>query len=237
MWPGESALGKRIRRPGGIEFEVIGVVGDARFHGYTENLYPAIYHPFRAAWSEHPVIGGLPPDFVIRTESDPAVIIPFVRRELKAVEPGLMTPRIRVARQVLFDSTAAQRTYRNYLGLFAAVGLLLSALGIYGVLAFAVTRRTREIGIRIAIGAEPAQVRRMILGQGVRLVALGLAAGLFASLGLTKFLQSQLFEVSPTDPMVMATAMFVLAFFALFACWLPARRAATVDPVVALRAE
>jgi ABC-type antimicrobial peptide transport system permease subunit len=77
----------------------------------------------------------------------------------------------------------------------------------------------------------------MILGQGVRLVALGLAAGLFASLGLTKFLQSQLFEVSPTDPMVMATAMFVLAFFALFACWLPARRAATVDPVVALRAE
>ncbi len=237
LWPGESAVGKRVHRPNGDDFEVIGVVGDARFHGFAENIPPTMYHPFQATWSKTQIMGGMPPEFIIRTEGSPAVIVPFVRRELKAAEPSLSAPTIRVARQVLFDSTAAQRTYRNYLEVFAAVGLLLSALGIYGVLAYAVTRRTREIGIRIAIGAEPAQVRRMILGHGSRLVAMGLAAGLFASSGLTKFLQSQLFEVSPTDPTVMATAMLVLTFFAFLASWLPARRAAKVDPIAALRVE
>jgi predicted permease len=237
FWPGEAAVGKKLELPGRENIEVIGVVGDARFRAYAEEVTPTIYHPFQAARSTPRIIGGMRPQFVIRTESDPAVIIPFVRRELKAAQPGLLMPEIKVARQVLFDSTLTQRTYRNYLGLFAGLGLLLSALGIYGVLAYSVARRTREIGIRIAIGAEAAQVRQMIMGQGARLILVGLASGLIASVGLTRFLQSQLYDVSPTDPLVLGTALLLLSIVALLACWLPARRAAKVDPVVALRAE
>jgi putative ABC transport system permease protein len=244
FWPGETALGKKFHLADSDSaddsFEVIGVVGDARIYGYTEDIGPTVYHPFQSMWTRlHLTVigGGVPPQAVIRADGDLEVITPFVRRELKSAEPALFMPNFRAAKQVLFDSTLAQRTYRNYLGVFAGLGLLLSALGIYGVLAYSVARRTREIGIRLAIGAEARQIHVMIMRQGAWLIGAGLITGLGASMGLTRFLQSQLYHVSPNDPLVMSAVVGLLSVIALVACWLPARRAAKVDPVVALRAE
>ena len=239
FWPNETAIGKKLApsRQGAASYEVIGVMGDFRIDSYLQEDGPVIYYPLQAKWTDARIIGGTPPQFVIRTDRDPEMIIPFVRRELKAAEPALLTPRFRVAKQVLFDSTLAQRTYRNYLVAFAGLGLLLSALGIYGVLAYAVARRTREIGIRLAIGAEARQVCALIVGQGASLIVAGMVSGLLASWALTRFLQNQLFDVSPTDPAVLAAVVVVLSAVGLFACWLPARRAAKVDPMVALRTD
>ncbi len=239
FWPGESAVGKKGVGGGSGDgaFEVIGVVGDARVYGYLWDALPTVYHPFQVVFGNARLIGTYGPQFVIRTTGDPESLVPFIRRDLKEAEPALRTPSIKMAKQVLYDSTLAQRTYRNYLGLFALLGLLLSALGVYGVLAFSVARRTREIGIRMAIGAEEAAVQGMVLKQGGRLIGMGMAVGILATFGFTRLLRSQLFGVSPTEPVALGGALLVLGVVALVACWLPARRAARVDPVVALRAE
>jgi ABC-type antimicrobial peptide transport system permease subunit len=142
-----------------------------------------------------------------------------------------------VERQTLYDSTQAQRTYMVYLVVFAIVGLLLCAIGIYGVLAYSVLRRVREIGIRMALGAQRGDVLRMVMLEGGRLVLVGLGVGLLAAFWLTRLLQSQLFEVSPTDPLVMTEVVLVLLAAALLACYIPARRATKIDPMTALRYE
>lgn len=239
FWPGKSALGRKF---GGGDsssppFEVIGVLNDARLTGYLTEAVPTLYHPFEARWTTMRIISRAPLQFVVRTEDDPRKLIPAIRTALKEIEPGLMMPAFKAAEQVLYDSTLAQRTYRNYLGMFALLGLLLSAVGMYGMLAFSVARRTREIGIRMAVGADARLVRGMILRQGSRLIGLGVAVGLVASLGLARFLQGQLYGIAPTAPVPILGAIAILAATGLMASWLPARRAAKVDPVVALRAE
>jgi putative ABC transport system permease protein len=156
---------------------------------------------------------------------------------LKAAEPDMTMPGIAVVRQNLYDSTKAQRTYMLYLMVFAGVGLLLCAIGIYGVLAYSVARRTREIGIRMAVGAQRGDVLRMVMVEGVRLVLVGVVVGLLAAFWLTRLLQSQLFEVNPTDPVVMAAVVLVLMAVSLLACYIPARRAMKTDPMTALRYE
>ena len=138
---------------------------------------------------------------------------------------------------MLYDSTVAQRTYMIYLVVFAGVGLFLAALGIYGVLAYSVARRTREIGIRLALGADRRDVLGMVIREGARLVIVGVAVGLLAASCLTRLLRNQLFGVSPTDPVVLAEVVLVLLAVALLACFLPARRATRVDPMEALRYE
>jgi putative ABC transport system permease protein len=149
----------------------------------------------------------------------------------------MTTPWFQVARQTLYDATAAQRIYMLYLVVFASVGLLLAALGIYGVLAYSVSRRTREIGIRMAVGAERRHVLHLVMGEGARLIFLGVAVGLLAAFCLTPLLRSQLFDVSPTDPFVFAAVVLVLLAVALLACLLPARRAMRLNPMEALRYE
>jgi ABC-type antimicrobial peptide transport system permease subunit len=187
------------------------------------------YHEFDLA--------GQAPAFVIRTAADPRKLVPAIRKELKAAEPAMNTPQISVVRQVLYDSTQAHRIYMLYLVVFAGVGLLLSALGIYGVLAYSVARRTREIGIRIAVGAERRHVLGMVMNEGARLVAVGVAVGVIAAFWLTRLLRQQLFEVSPTEPSVFVGVILVLFAVALLACLLPALRATKVDPLEALRCE
>lgn len=239
LWLGESAVGKQIpdeSAPGGA-FTVVGVVRDMKADSYIKEVGPEIYHPLQAAWTRIKVMGGMAPQLVIRTGTEPSTLVSAVRRELKTAEPDLLMPTFNTAQGVLFESTLAQRTYRNYLLVFALLGVLLSSLGIYGVLAFSVSRRIREIGIRIAIGADATEVCGMILKQGARLILIGIALGLVVAFGVTRFLQSQLFDVSPTDPITLLAAAVMLGSVGLLASWLPARRAAKVDPVVALRAE
>src|SRR5580658_210892 len=235
FWPGENALGKRFSQNAGQDtrwYEVIGVVGDMRDHSYTEQVRPVFYRP-----CDELTIYGTPTFLVIRTRGDPQTLISGIRRELKAAEPEMGSPGITIEEQRLYDSTQAQRTYMEYLVVFAAVGVLLCAIGIYGVLAYSVARRVREIGIRLAIGAQREDVLRMVISEGLRLVLVGLAAGLAAAFWLTKFLQSQLFEVTPTDPWVMASVVALLLLVALLACYLPGRRAARINPMTALRYE
>ena len=234
-WPGEEAVGKKFRRPTGDRddiYEVIGVVADSRFYSYAQRMRPTFYRPYHEFSLE-----GMRPWFAMRSRGDPRALIPAIRQELKAAEPNMGTPRIHVARQILYDSTQAQRTYMLYLVVFAAIGLLLSALGIYGVLAYSVMRRTREIGIRMAVGAERRHVLRMVISEGARLIGAGVLLGLVAAFWLTQLLRNQLFEVSPSEPAVFAGVVLLLCAVALLACLLPALRAARIDPMKALRYE
>lgn len=232
-WPGESSLNKKFRNKGGRVFEVVGVAGDVRIDRYDEKVEPMFYRPYQ----EQAHHGGRGPFFVVRTQRDPSDLIAAIRSEIKAVEPNMTTPWFHVVRQKLYDATQAQRTYTVYLVAFAVVGLLLSAIGIYGVLAYSVTRRTREIGVRMALGAQRSHVLRMVMSEGARLAALGTVVGLFAAFCLTRLLRHQLFEVSPTEPRVFIAVAIVLLFVALIACFLPARRATRINPMEALRHE
>jgi predicted permease len=235
LWPGEDALGKRFRREAwrkAPQYEVIGVVGDIRDFRYDQPPRPTFYRPCHELRLE-----GFAPFFVIRTEADPRTLLPAIRKELSAAEPAMRAPQVIVCRQALYDSTQAQRTYMMFLVAFASVGLLLAALGIYGVLAYSVTRRTREIGIRMAVGAERRHVLTMVMAEGGLLVAVGIVLGLIAAFWLTRLLRHQLFEVSPTEPRVFIGVVLVLSAIALLACFLPARRATRINPMEALRHE
>jgi putative ABC transport system permease protein len=235
LWPGEPVVGKSFRGFGPKSlrrYQIVGVVGDVREYKYNQPTVPILYRPYHELGLE----GGLP-SFVIRTHSDPSALVPAIRRELKAADPGMRMPLIRIAKQTLYDSTQAHRTYMSYLIVFAAVGLLLSALGIYGVLAYSVARRTREIGIRMAVGAQRRDVLCLVLSEGAWLILMGIVAGVLGALALTRLLRQQLFQVSPTDPVVLIAVVLLLGCVALLACLLPAARASRIDPQEALRCE
>jgi ABC-type antimicrobial peptide transport system permease subunit len=233
-WPGEQAIGRRFQGADRVLYEVVGVVGDFRSYRRDETPRPMFFRPIQ----ENRVgYGGGATFFVVRLEPDTAAVLGAMRTVLKEVNPGMQQPEIFSYSQRLYDATAPQRTYRNYLAALAGTGLMLAAIGIYGVLAYSVERRTREIGIRMAIGADARAVMRMIVAEGSRLVAVGAILGLLASFWLTRLIRGQLFAVEPNDPATMTVAAAVLVGIALLACWLPARRAAKVDPMTALRAE
>ncbi len=235
FWPGQNAVGKRFGRRtsnGSREYMVVGVVGDVRDFRYNQQVRPAFYRPCYELGLQ-----GAAPFLIVRTANDPRPLIPAIRHELKEVEPLMRAPRITLVKQVLYDSTQAQRTYMLFLVVFAAVGLLLACLGIYGVLACSVTRRTREIGIRTALGAERRQILWLVMADGARLASIGVAVGLLAAFWLTRLFRNQLFEVGPRDPVVFGGAVVLLLGVALLACYLPARRALRVKPMEALRYE
>src|SRR5439155_945122 len=177
------------------------------------------------------------PTLLVRTTGDPAALAEAIRRETRAVIPNLPPPLIRTMDDLFAESIAQPRLQTELLSLFAAVALLLAAVGLYGVLAYAVTQRQREIGVRMALGAQRRTVLSLVIGQGMRLALVGVIIGVLCALALTRVLQSLLYGVTPSDPLTFAAVSLLLIATALLACWLPARRAANLNPMVALRYE
>lgn len=174
---------------------------------------------------------------VIRTHGDPASIMGPIRNAVAAYDPGAVLYAEETMSDVISKSLAARRLSMILLGGFAAIATLLSSIGIYGTISYMAQERTREIGVRMALGARPRDVLLLVVRQGVGMATLGIGAGSLLALGLTRLIGSQLYGVTPHDPLTFSTVVVVLAFVALAACCIPARRAARVDPVVALRCE
>jgi predicted permease len=224
-------LGKRIAF-WGAERTVVGIVGNERFHGLTEAPPPAVYAPLDQAPSANGA-GVL----LVRTVTDPSAMSGAVRRAIAEQDPALAVFGLESFGETVARSMAERRFTMIVLGLLASVALLLAAIGIHGVLSYAVSQRTRELGVRMALGADASGLRRLVVREGMTLAAVGAGLGLVASWGLTRWISSLLYSVTATDP---ATFVFVplgLGLVALVACYVPARRATRVDPVRALRAE
>ncbi len=234
-FPDEDPLGQRIkvggvRDPDSPWWTIVGVVGSVRSRALNRVPEPEIYMP---ASQRPPRALSL----IVRTDSDPAALVPAFREAVWSVDANMPVSQLASLQDVFGASLATQRFLAWLLGAFAALALLLGSVGIYGVMAYMVSRRTREIGIRMALGARPGDVLRAIMNRGVALTAAGLALGLAGALAASRALASLLFEVSPTDPVTLAGVVFLLAAAALFACYWPARRATRVDPMVTLRYE
>jgi predicted permease len=232
LWPGESAVGKRLYW-GGTEGEphtVVGVVGDIRDVRLDAAPGPIMFLPYGAV----PLQGMT---LVIRTRGAPSTVAAAVRREIRGEDPLLPIPEIGSLSGNRTAALAEPRFRMLLLGGFAAAALLLAVLGVYGLMAFAVTQRTREIGVRIALGAHASRIFALVLKQGMLLAGIGVLAGLAGALALTRVLRSLLFEISATDPVVIGTVAIVLGAATLLGAYFPARRAARIEPVAALREE
>jgi len=235
-WPGESPLGKRIEVASNKQWlSVVGVVGDVKRQGLEAETEPGYFTPHLQPPAGRHLHSGW--NLVVRTASDPMSLAAAVQREVWAVDKDQPVTNIQTLEQVISDSIAPLRFRTLLLGLFAVVALVLATVGIYGVMAYAVMQRTREIGIRMALGAQLRDVLKLVIGQGMRLALIGIALGLLAASALTRLVKSLLFGVSATDPVTFVIVATLLAGMALLACWLPARRATKVDPMIALRCE
>jgi putative ABC transport system permease protein len=231
-YPNESPLGKRMVRGGCLECPlttVIGVVEDVRYSGLTGPL-DAMYSPPSEDWPSTLFL-------YIRTATSPDQLIAPVRDALRSVDPSVPLDDAASMEERLYASVAQPRQWATLLGTFAAVALGLAAVGVFGMLSYMVSTRRREIGVRMAIGAQPRMIVRMVVGSGLMHAILGSALGLGAALIGTRALTSVLYDVSPGDPVTLGLATVALLVVAMFACWLPARRAAAIDPLEAIRHE
>ena len=231
-WPNENPIGKRVKS-GPIQstnpwLNIIGVVGDVKTDSLELQEAPHIYLSDFQAPAYNSVI-------YLRTAGDPGTLGDAIRPEVEAVDPNVPVYAVRTMEDVIARSMAERRFALQILGFFAGVALLLAAIGIYGVMAYTFSQRRHEIGIRMALGAQPRDILRMALSEGMTLVAVGLGSGLVGALILTRFLRSMLYAVSPNDPLTFVALPALLAAVALLACFVPARRATQVDPLVALR--
>ncbi|MGD8276497.1 MAG: ABC transporter permease [Gemmatimonadota bacterium] len=231
-WPGEDAMGKRFSAegPDGPWVTVVGIVADVHHDGLDLPVRPEMWLPV-----EQVPDAGL--TLVLRTDGDPAVLGPLVRAEVRALDPDLPLGQVSTLDRLVANAVAVPRLFVAFFGFFALVALMLAAVGIYGVTAYTVGQRTQEIGVRIALGADARGVIAMIVGQAMRVAGAGIAIGVVAALVLSRALGSLLFELSPTDPATFLAIVLLLAGVSFVACWLPARRAAGVRPVDALRRE
>jgi putative ABC transport system permease protein len=229
--PGKDPLGQRFHFFGDdFSTEIVGVAKTSKYNTIGEASQPYVYLPLEQRYG-----GNL--TLVARAAADPAVVLPTVEREVRALDKQLPLAGIATLRQVLHDDLWAPRTGAALLGLFGGLALLLSTVGIYGVMSFSVAQRAREIGVRMALGARSREVVGLILYQGMAIVGIGLAAGLLAAFVVTRLAANLLFGVSPTDPLVFGVTAFLLTAVALLATLIPASRATAVDPVLALRQE
>ncbi len=234
-FPDESPIGKRLKnggadRPRNPWMEIVGVVGDVTYSGLDSQPEPAYYTPlaqdaWRAAY------------LVVRAPLNPASLMPAIREQILALDKDMPIAKVATMDQLLSESVAQPRFRTLLLAIFAAIALVLASVGIYGVSSYSVTQRTHEIGIRMALGAQSGDVVKLVIRQGVELAAIGVAVGLAASFALTRLMEGLLFEVSATDRATFALVAALLVGVALLACWIPARRASIVDPMVALRSE
>lgn len=234
MFPDQSAVGQRIVSSGSAPetYEIVGVVGDERINGLAAPIKPVVYRPYSQEPDNSAVL-------LVRTTADPLNLAETIRRECLAVEPGLVIFFTRSLENLVANLPAnfMRRYPALLLGVFAGLALLLAAVGIYGVMSYTVTQRTNEIGIRLALGAQTRDVLRLIIVQGMKMATVGVLLGLVSAFALTRLLNSLLFGVSATDPLTFAAIALLLALVTLLACWIPARRAAKVDPLIALRYE
>ena len=235
----EDPLGKRIKlgsAQGPFPWVTItGVVGDVKHGGLDSETRPEMYVPYL-----QPLLSGwnVPPMFlVVRSESELSSLISAVRGVVKELDRDQPVYGVASMDQLLYRSTAPRRFNMTLLAVFAALALALAGVGVYGVMAYAVTERTREIGIRMALGAQASDALKLVISQGMRLTLVGVALGLMGAFALTRLMKSLLFDVKPTDPMTFIALALLLTFVALLACWIPARRATKVDPMIALRCD
>jgi putative ABC transport system permease protein len=227
-WPGQSALGKRLRFGSRSEWmTVVGVAGDVK----TAYGDVQIYNLLQPQNMESDTT------LVARTSADPAALAGALKGQVWSIDPRVPVTEITTLTQAMTESRSRPRFNLVLLSSFAAVGLLLAAIGIYGVISYSVGQRTQEIGLRMALGALPRDIRRAVVGEAVLLSGIGLALGVAGALAVTRVMRSMLFEVSPSDPASFGVTVAVLAATAVAAAWVPARRAMRVDPMVALRAE
>jgi putative ABC transport system permease protein len=237
FFPNENPLGKRIdptiqAEDGPLPMrEIIGVVADARSRDLRKAAEPEVYLHI----AQMPATNNF--TLLLRTPVDPSSLVNQVRQRLAGLDHNIAIGQDRLFDEFLADSVAEPRFNSLLLTLFAVVALLLTAIGLYGVVAYAVTQRTPEIGVRMALGAQTRDVMRLFLQQGMALVTCGVALGVLGAFGLTRVMSSLLFGVKPTDPLTFVGTVLLLAFVALLACWIPARRATKVDPLIALRCE
>ena len=230
-FPGENAVGRRLKPRGQTNLiEIVGILADTRTDALTEVAEPELYFPFwqSSAFSKH---------LVVRTQGDPNRMAAAVQRELRAIDPTVSVENIKTLEQIRADSFASRTFAMNLLVGFALVACLLAVVGIYGVLSLTVGSRQTEIAIRMAVGAQRHEVFRLLLSDGVRFAAAGVGIGLVISLALGAALKTHLFGISPADPLTLGAMAMAVLLVTLVTCWIPARRAAQVDPVVVLRGE
>jgi predicted permease len=230
-WPNGGALGGQIRLGGKNLAQVIGIVADSKYSSINEKPLPQLFFPL--ARGEASTLR-----MFVRTTGDPGPLVAEVRNAIRTIDPNLPLYDARTLTEHMQVSVFAQKMAANLLGAMGVLALLLAAIGLYGVMAYAVSQRTQELGIRLALGASPGSLLGMIVGQGMKLTTIGLAIGLalalgaFGSIGAVRAL---LPGISPLDPITFVSVPIVLGSIALFASWIPGRRAGKVDPLVALR--
>ncbi len=242
MWPGQDAIGKRFTGSGQRKFlTVVGIVGEVSDSTLDTKPLPHVYTPYLQltdAQMEDTVMNvARSMNIAMRTAGAPAALTSAVIGQIRSLDPDLPIAKIRTMDQAMSESVAGPRFNTSLLGIFSIAALFLAAIGIYGVLAYTVAQQTHEIGIRIALGAQQRDVMLLVLAQGARLALIGIAIGLLAAFGLTRLMASLLYGTSVSDPLTFAAVSAVLFVVALLACYIPARRAMKVDPIVALRYE
>jgi putative ABC transport system permease protein len=230
FFPGQEALGERLQFGGDETLEIVGVVADVKNDDLEERADPAVYVPYaQAPWRTM--------NLIVHTTQEPLVLARAVRGEVSALDRTLPVSRVKTLQQMIDERSSSKRVLTWTLGVFALAALLLAAVGIYAVMSYAVTQRTYEIGVRMALGARERDVLRLIVAQGLKLTLIGVIVGLAGALALTRALTFFLFGVTATDPLTFVAVALLLAGVALVACWIPARRAAKVDPLIALRCD
>jgi predicted permease len=231
IWPGEDPIGKRLKDDQPVT--VIGVVGDVKNYGLLHEPVAELYAPY--------TLKNFWPDMrwnmrlLVRSTLDNSDITAAVRREVRAVDPAQPIYGVQTMNLVIENTVADKSLNTTLLSVFAGVSLLLAVIGVYGVMSYTVAQHTREIGIRMALGARPQAILKLIMGRGFVLVSIGVAVGVLASFGLTRFIENMLFGVTPTDPLTFVIIVAILGAVALLACLIPAQRAMRVNPIVVLR--
>jgi predicted permease len=243
IWfPHENPIGKRVHlEQFNVPAEIVGVVGHVKQWGLGTDQKSAVeaqfYYPFMQLPEKVMPLAADAVAVVLRTAGDPDAVMGLVRRAVEQIDPRDVIYGVQTLDDVIAGSFAARRLSMILLGIFAALALILSCIGIYGVISYVVGQRTHEIGVRMALGAQRRDVMRLVLGEGAKMAFVGVAVGIAAALGLTRLMANELFGVTAQDPLTFAAVAVVLMLVALLACYLPARRAVCVDPMVALRYE
>jgi putative ABC transport system permease protein len=229
FWPGADPIGQRIRVMFSPDVTIVGIAGDVHHNGLDLPSYPHIYLPHnQEPWDSV--------SLVVRTSVTATELAPAVRERVRTADPELPIS-VRTMADVMAASVGRPRLYAAMTAVFGSVALLLALVGIFGVVSYVAAQRTREIGVRMALGAQRREILMLVVGQGMRPIAVGIALGVLTAVGITRFMAKLLFQVTPLDPPTFAVVTTLLAVVALIACWIPARRATHVDPLTSLRAE